>query len=362
MARGDDQHRVVTEDQVVSIHTARGVQLLQFDPDEYTSITWGRVGRDASRFDLTAPPDFDIDRLAEIETWRDWASVYDGDNGQLLWTGPVMTAKDNRGGLTVSAKDHAAYLSRTRAPITRRWDATPPARIAGELWTRMVEAQGINARPIVRPDPEGKTYDFQTVMDEQMLDRTFTELTDLGLRYAVVSGTPILGPVSREPVATLSEDDFEGDGITFVKDGSATYNDVLVRGADNLARARADYYGQNLQTIVNLDSMFGVSNVKGAAQDYVRETGRPRVRLELPPNTVLKATAPVSIEDLMPSARFVIEARGIRQLFELKAVDVERRQGAASVRVTMESVEPELELTDTKAGPTVTLGSGASAR
>ena len=348
---------VITDNQVVSLHTFDGVQLLDFTPTNYTSCSWGRKQRDASSCDLVLPPSDETRALYDrIAQWRDWLSVYDGDTDQLLWSGPIQTTRRGRKGLTINAKDHGAFLLRTRNPITRRWDGADPAVVAGRLWEAMVEAQGLNSRVIVRPDPEGDRFDFQVLTDEQMLDQTIRDLINLGLKWTVVSNTAIIGPLGLEPIATLSEDDFTGDGLEFIRDGSQTYNDVLVRGPDNLARAHADYFGQNLQTIANVDSMFGVSNVSRAARQYVDHTGRVRTRLELAAGTELSPDAPVSIEELMPSTRFVIEGDGIRQLFELTAVDVDRDSRGASVKVTMESVEPDIELLDTKDQPNLTLG------
>jgi len=358
----DDQQRVVTDNQVVSVHTgATGVQLFQFAPEAYTGITWGRTQSDASQCSLQVPP-ADVNRLDIIEPWRDWSSVYDDDTGQLLWTGPITAVSDNpRAGLSLSAKDHMCLLRATRVPTSKRWDAVDPAYIAGELWRYMADLHQLGrAKPVVLPDPDGKRYDFQTHTDDATLDTVFGDLAGMGLKYTVVSGTPVLGPLTKEPVATLSEDDFEGDGITFVKDGTSTVNDVLVRGQTNLAKARTDYHGLNLQGIVNRDSMKGLSNIQQAAEAYVQETGAVRTRLVLQPNTVLKPTAPVSIAELMPSSRFVIEARGIRQLFELTAVDVERSPSGTAVRVTMVSVNPKLELVDDKTGPNLTQGAAGS--
>lgn len=360
--------QVVTDDIIVSLHTAKGVQLYQFLPEDYSECTWGRKSRDASQCDLSVPPLMDADRLPDIVPWNHWISVYDGDRNVLLWTGPIQSARANRHGLTLNAKDHSAYLSRTRNPITKRWDAADPSRVAGELWEDLIAAQGLDATPIIRPDPEGDRYDFQVLTDAQMLDQTITDLVNLGLRWTVVSGVPIIGPLSLDPVVALSEDDFIGDGIDFVRDGSAIFNDVLVRGPDNLARAKVDYFGQNLQTISNLDNMFGVSNVNKAAQQYVRQTGAVRTKLELPSGTVLSPTAPVTIDDLMPSARFVIEANGIRQLMLLSSVEVERRQGVKNVKVTMESLPDRdleghlIELATDKNAPVVTLGGQAAGR
>ena len=357
---------VVTDEQIISLHTATGVQLYQFLPNQYLDMSWSRMQRDVSRCDVNLPPQVGLDQLPDIVPWFHWCSVWDGPRDVLLWSGPIQRASANRNGLSLSVRDHAAYLARTRDPITKRWDAADPAWIARELWADMLTAQGLNTKVIDRPDPEGDRFDFQVLTDEQMLDQTMGDLVDLGLFWTVVSNTPVLGPLPRTPVAVLGEEDFLGDGLTLVRDGSATFNDVLVRGPDNLARAREDYGGQNLQTIVNIDNMFGVSNVARAAQQYIRYTGQVRTTLELASGTYLHPDAPLGIDELMPSARFVIEAHGLRQLMELTSVEVARRQGETSVKVTMDkpadrdSAGRKIELDTKKKAPTVTLGGEAS--
>lgn len=347
---------VVTDAQFVTLHNARGVTLYQFAPEDYTDITWSRDQRDASRCSLSLPPQPEFDRLPDIMPWLHWITVHDGDRNVSLWTGPVQKASASRAGLRLEVKDHAAYLARTRDPITKRWDAADPAWIAAELWRNMLDQQGVKSRVIERPDPEGDRFDYAVVADEQMMDQTIGSLVNFGLRWTVVSGVAIIGPLSLEPVATLGPDDFLGDGITLTRDGGAVYNDVLVRGADVRHRERVEFYGQNLQTIHNVDDMFGVSNVTRAAQQYVRYTGSMRTKLELPAATVLHPDAPVSIDELMPSARFVVQAEGIRQLMELTGVEVVRRAGSTSVSVKMESVEEDIELLKEQPGPARTLG------
>ncbi|AKF14290.1 minor tail protein [Mycobacterium phage Vincenzo] len=358
---------VVTDDLLVSLHTAQGDGVYQFTPDDYSGLNWTRDHRDTSRCDLTVPPLLPGgSRLPDIVYWHHWLTVWDGDRlgsaEGVLWTGPIKKIRDNRAGLTLQAVDHSAYLARTRNPMTKRWDAADPATVAGELWSAMVLAQGLRTRPVVLADPEGDRYDFQVVTDEKTLDQTLGDLVSYGLRWSVVAGTPVLGPLSLEPVATLGEEHFLGDGIDFVRDGSAVVNNVLVRGPVNLARAAVDFYGQNLQAIVNVDNMSGVSNVTRAAQQYVQSAGRVRTTLELPGSTVLSPTAPVSIDQLMPSARFIIEARGTRQLMALTGCEVDRRAGAATVKVSMETVEEKIELTSQKTGQALTLGAGAAGR
>lgn len=349
---------VVTADQGITIHTRRGGTVYQWMPDHYQDAKWTRDQRDASRCDLVLPP-IEGDSLPEIAPWLHHVTVFDVERDVVLWTGPVQKVTDNRAGLTLACKDHAAYLHRTRDPITKDWDAADPAWVAGELWRAMIDHHGVNSRVIERDDPLGDRFDYSVVSDEQMLDQTIGALVNLGLRWTVVSGAAILGPVTLDPIVTLGADDFLGDGISLVRDGAAVFNDVLVRGADVRHREVVDYYGQSLQTIHNVDDMFGVSNVKRAAQQFVRHTGTVRTRLELSPNTQLHPDAPVSIDQLMPGTRFLIEDRGIAQVMELTAVEIIRRPGAATVSVTMESVEEDIELLKKKAGattPTQTLG------
>lgn len=349
---------VITDDLVVALHTVKGTQLWQFLPEDYTDLTWGRNQRIASSVTLTAPPDPER-KLGDIEPWRDWLSIYDGERDVLLWTGPVQKATSNRRGLLITAKDSAVYLGRTRNPITKRWDAADPAWVAGELWNRMIEVQGLGRDAIVRPDPEGERFDFQVISNAQMLEQTISDLVNLGLRWTVVSGVAIVGPVGLDPVATLGDDDFLGDGLSFTRDGSAIFNDVLVSGPDALDQQRVDYHGQNLQTIRKVDSMFGVSNVRRATQQYLREVAGVRTRIELQGATVLHPEAAISIDELMPSTRFVIDAQGVRQLVELTSVEVARSAGSVETRVTMESVEEKIELTDNIKQPNVTLGGTA---
>ncbi|UXE04404.1 minor tail protein [Mycobacterium phage Funsized] len=352
------EHRVVTDNQIISLHSATGT-LFEFMPEHYSTLSWTRDQRDASRTTLAIPPSDQLTGLPDIAPWLHHVTVFDGDRDVVLWTGPVQKVSSNRGGLTLACKDHAAYLQRTRDPITKRWDAADPAKPAAALWRAMLDVQGVNSRVIERPDPEGDRFDVAVTADEQMLDQTISSLVDMGLRWTVVSGAAIIGPPSLEPLATLDEDDFLGDGITLSRDGSAVYNDVLVRGADVHQRERVDYYGQNLQTIHNVDNMFGLTNVKAAAQQFVKHTGTVRTRLELPQGTQLHPNAPVSIDQLMPGVRFVIEAHGITQLMELTGIEVARAAGSTTVSVSMESVEEDIELLKKQTGPSQSLG-GAS--
>ena len=358
---------VVTDEQFISLHTKHGVQLYQFSPSGYTETVWGRKQRDVSTCDITIPPSPGLERLPDIVPWAHWVTVWDGPRNIVLWTGPIFHAKENIKGLTLSVKDHAAYLRKTRVPMTKRWDAADPAWIAGELWDVMLDQKGIRAKALVNSDPEGKRFDYQTRTDTEGLDQTMSALVDLGLRYSVVSGVPIIGPLSLEPLVSLSEKDFVGgDGISLVRDGTDTCNDVVIRNSDTIARAKVEYYGESLQTIKDIDSMSGVSNANKSAYSYLKQTSAVRTRLELEPGTVLHPDAPVSIDELMPSTRFVIEAHGIRQLMELTDVEVTRRAGIAETKVTMELVltmqeQIDLEL-DKQIDPPEVSRPGAAAR
>ena len=332
---------IVTDNQAVSLHTATGVQLAQFGPGEQGALKWTRSLREVSTCELSVP---EPDLLADVYPWAHWLSVWDLDTPALLWTGPVLKAVASRTSLDISARDIGALLARTRCPLTKRWDSSDPSVIARALWMAMIEHHGLKTTPVSRLDPEGDPFDFTATANESMLDAVMNDLVGLGLRWSVVAGVPVLGPMPAAPLAALSEADLIGDGLTVVRDGSETANDVMLRAADTVAQTTVPLANLALQSIVSSDSMFGISNVERALRQYARHTAQIRDSLTLPGGVEMHPDAPVSIDELVPSARFTIDARGLRSLMELDSVEVTRGGGSVAVSATFTTVNelPEL--------------------
>lgn len=340
---------IVSGQQTVSIHTNLGVQLYQFPPEQQLSLRWTRTLRDTSVCDLQVPSLIDGDRLPNLVPWLHWISVWEPNDDTPVWSGPIRAPSSNDTTTSINAVDISDLASATRTPMTKRWDAADPAYIAAELYERLIEHHGLRNKPTVRPDPEGKRYDYQATMDAGVISANMDELVAMGLRWTIVRGVPILGPAPAKPIAALGREHFTGDGPTITRDGRQMFNDVLIRAPDNVARAVAPMGGLNRQTIVNMDSMFGVSNVQRAALDFVKYSAAARDVLSLPGGVTLVPDAPVTLAMLIPSTRFVIEAYGLLTLQELTAVEVTQSPGEASVKVTMASVQDNLpELIDTR--------------
>lgn len=333
---------VIDDSQIVSLHTGTGVQLYQFLDNELIDLTWSRDLRNTSRCEITVPAVADYNRIPDLVPWQHWLSVWDNSGQELYWTGPIQRVAATRDSMTVTARDLTALFTRTRCPMTKRWDATEPADIAAELVDAMITHHGLRTATHTRHDPLGDRFDFQAIADERMLDALIDELVSFGLYWTVAAGTPILGPLPRTPVAALTENDFVGGGIAVVRDGSQFYNDVLLRSADSLARTRVPLGALNMQTIVNIDSMFGVSNTDRAVKQYARYVSTLRDTISIPDNAVLHPNAPVHISQLIPSTRIVVDAYGVQVLMQLTGVDVRYTPQSASVAVRMESVDDEL--------------------
>lgn len=333
--------------QIVSLHTGTGVQLYQFLGNDLIDLQWSRDLRSTSRCEITVPSTLDYNRIPDLVPWQHWLSVWDNTGQDLYWTGPIQKIEANRESMSISARDISALFTRTRCPITKRWDTSDPADLAGELLDAMIEHHGLNVAPIVRHDPLGDKFDYSVIADERMLDAVMDELVGFGLYWTVVAGTPILGPMPRTAVAALGEYDFVGGGITVVRDGSQFYNDVLLRSADALSQARVPLGTLNLQAIVNIDSMFGVSNTDRAVKQYARYVSTIRDTVTLPDNSVLHPNAPITIDQLVPSARVVVDAYGVLVLMQLTGVDVQYTSDTSAVSIRLESVDDELpELID----------------
>jgi len=331
--------------QIVSIHTVSGVPLYQFNTSDLESLTWRRELSEISTAEVAVPT-----RMVEdITPWLHWLSVWDEAGTALHWTGPIQTVTYGRETTVVNATDISALMGRTRVPLTKMWEATDPALIAAEMVRAMMETHRLNGKPVVRRDPLNDPFNFESVADTQMLDKLMDDLVGLGLTWTVVAGTFLLGPAPRVAVAALGEDDFIDENLTLVRDGSRTFTDVLVRAADDQVRARINRGGLNLQTIVDLDSLFGVSNADRAARQYLRYCSSMREAIRLDGTTQLHPAAPVTIEMLVPSARVNVSGYGILTSMEIQSVEVSAASGDTSVAVGMESVEvylPELIKTE----------------
>lgn len=333
---------IVSDQQIVVVRTISGVQLYQFLASGYTQLKWTRALREVSTCDLVVPPADGYVRIPDIFPWQHWVDVWDDQGQELYWSGPIMKAQQGRDWLSLAARDVGSLLGRTRCPLTKRWDAADPSEVAGELWAAMIEHHGLNIRSVERKDPRGDRFAYDCVADETMTDEVIRELVDLGLYWSVVAGIPLLGPAKFEPVTTLGEHDFIEGELSVIRDGANTFNDVLLRAGDAVSRARVPMGGLNLQTIVNVDSVFGVSNADRAVHQAVRHTGAIRDAISVSDGATLHPDAPISVRELVPSVRVNVEAYGLLCTTEIEGVTVQCSQGQSSVGVDLESVDDDL--------------------
>ena len=333
---------IVGQHQAVSIHTRTGVQLYQYLPHKIADGNWSRISRDTSRCSLTLPPDDHLDDL-DLYPWLHWASIWNmdaADDAALLWTGPIMSVTATRTNLQIEARDCSAFMSRTRVPMTKQWDATDVALIAVEFWQDMLELHGIPQEPIVKLDPDGSVFNYSSTADQQLMSDVMDELVNMGLRWTVVSGTPILGPAPKNAIESLGPEHFAGDGITLTRDGSSFYNDILLLSGDQKAHSRVPTAGLNLQTIFTRDNVFTASNTERAVNEAAKYYSKVRDAITLPGGSQLAPNAPLDIDQLIPSARVDVEAYG--QIYRMSIEQVQVPMNGDNVSVSLEAVTDDL--------------------
>lgn len=335
----------IVADQAVTIHTAQGVHLYDFLPTTQFSLQWGRAQRQVSKCALVVPSPLDADTVPDIIPWLHWVSVWNDIGTSLLWTGPIQDWNANRVSMTVDAADIGAYMTRTRQPLTKDWDNTDPADIANEMWVAMIANNSLGVTPIVRDDPEGTPFDYQSIASQTTMDKQISDLVNLGLYWTVVAGVPILGPAPNTPWTTLADTDFlGGDGVTITRDGSSTFNDVLLYAADGTAQARVPMAGLNLQTVVQANTIFGVDNANKAVVQQARYSAQMRDTVSLGQGTTLNPDAPVTLEQLIPSSKIALEAYGLLTTMMIDTVSVSASQQNTSISLTLEQYTDPLTL------------------
>lgn len=332
---------ILSDRQAVSIHTRKGVQLYQYLPDKVNSGNWNRISRDVSRCSLTLPPDDHLEEL-DLFPWVHWVSVWDAGSWDLLWTGPIGQVQASRQALNIEARDIGAFMSRTRSPLTKSWDATDPALIAAEMWRAMIAHHGINAEPEVLLDPYGSVFNYKAESDTRLMNEVMDELVSMGLRWTVVSGVPILGPAPRNPIESLGAEHFANDGITLVRDGANSYNNVLLLAGDAKAGAKVPMSGLDLQTIFTRDNVFGVGQAEQAAYEAAKYYSSFRDSITIPGGSQLVPDAPLTIDQLIPSVRLNVEAYGQNYTMSLEEVQVEMSSDGSPVSVSLETTTDDL--------------------
>lgn len=320
----------------VSVHTVDGRAVGEFPCEMVGAFSWSRESNEITTASLEIMTQGDPELIEGLRQWVHWITIWHDD--EPVWTGPLYRIRITRSVTSLSARDPAIFMHRTRLPITRTWTDTAPARIADPLWRAMFQLHGYRTTPVVLPGVAEATFSLAAVADSKYLHQFMEEMVKVGLNWTVVAGRPVLGTFSREPVAELYECDFMVE-LERVRDGSTTYNDVRVQGQNWAQTAVVDLAGLHLQGLVSLDDMYGASNIQKAAQQYARDSARIRDDLVVPAGASLHPQAPVTLGDLVPGKVWAVHYEQISQLMRLDQVNVNGGPGSLDVQVTLVALE-----------------------
>lgn len=330
------------EDITATVHTVDGRGVDVIPCSIMSAITWGREQREVSVCDIDVMTEGDPELLEDLRPWVHWVTVWHGE--RPVWTGPIQSIRIGRVTTKIAARDPSTFMWRTRVPVTRTWADTDPTGIAASVLASMNDLHHIDATPIVLPGIT-ESFTYHADADSRMVHQLMDDLTKLGLEWTVVAGRFILGAFSEAPVAELAECDFLVD-IDRLRDGSGTFNDVRIQGQNWAQTARAPLAGLNLQTLVSLDDVFGVSNIQKAARLYAQEVAAIRDVLVVPSGASLHPEADVRLDDLVPGKVFKVSANGIANLMKVDQVQVSATPGTFDTQVTLVAVQGQGELAE----------------
>ena len=331
----------------VSVATITGQPVAALAPGVLPSIMFSRESEEVSRCEFQILNENE-DTFVDLVPWYHWATVWDGD--EPVWRGTLQAVRIGRHLTAVSCRDVSTFCWRTRVPLSKTWREVDPSGIAADLYTQMLAMHKVNVTPVVRPDVMADTFTISTAVDSRMMNQSMDELTKLGLKWTVVAGTPVFGPMLATPIASIDERDILDD-IEIIRDGTNTFNDVRVQGKNFTSTYREKLGDLNLQTLVSMDDVFGVSNIEKATQQYARQVSQIKDQLVVPPGASLSLDTEITMDQLVPGNRFVIYARGLATMMVLTQVEVNSTPGSFAVNVTLETIIDHAEL-DSKTGTT----------
>lgn len=325
----------------MSIHTVDGRILGDFPCNNVTAFQWGRESNEVStaNYDIGGAESMELAR--QLRPWVHWTTIWHDD--EPVWTGPIQTIKGNTNAATISARDTATLMWRTRVPITRTWVDTHTEDIAFDLWQQMLQLHEVRATPVVLSEVVQRSFTVTAKAEQRMLNQLMDDLAKVGLVWTIVAGRPVLGVFSRDPVVSLEECDFMVE-LGWRRDGTATFNDVRVQGQNWAQTAVADLAGLRLQTLVSMDDMFGAANVQRATLQYAQDSARIRDELVVPGSASLHPQAPVSLKDLIPGKVWAVNTEDASQLMRLDQVNVSGSPSGIDVQVSLVALEQKDEI------------------
>lgn len=328
--------------QTFSIETHDGITLGPLIcPDGFT---WSRELSEVSNLNLTAPHQ---DLTTQIIPWVHWISCWAGQT--LQWRGPVQDVQYDNNMMSVQAKDLACLMWHTRTVTTRSWSSLDISSIAADMWSDMLDLHGVSADPVVLPSLSGMgRYSVSVKADVRMLNQEMSDLAKLGLRWTVIKGRPVLGRQPKDISAELGQCHLSA-GAKIQLSGAKTSNDVRVVGKNYSHTERTELAGLHLQTIVQVDDIFGVSNIVNAAREQAIKRSQIKKTLIIPSAGTLTPDAPVELDTLIPGIRMTVSALGVRGIFELQKVAVSGNSGGITVAITLATVDDSTELETTGA-------------
>lgn len=325
----------------MSIHTVDGRHVGDFPCRVVNSFNWTREASEVSICSFEVATQGDPDLVEDLLPWVHWVTVW--HDGTEVWTGPIQSVKITSAATTISARDTATLMWRTRVPVSRTWVDTHTEEIAFDLWKAMLQLHRVKVTPVVLTEVVQRSFTITAKAEQRMLNQLMDDLTKVGLVWTVVAGRPVFGRFSRDPVVTLEECDFMVE-LERRRDGTQTFNDVRIQGQNWAQNAKAELAGLNLQTVVSMDDMFGAANIQRAALQYAHDSARIRDELVVPSSASLHHEAPVSLDDLVPGKVFTVHSGTISQLMRLDQVAVSGSASGIDVQVGLVALEAQDEI------------------
>lgn len=311
----------------VSVHTVDGRVVASLPHTVVPACNWTRTLSEVSTCQLTLTDP----EVRGLTPWHHWITVWDGQHN--VWTGPIQRVQESRSAVQVTARDVSTFMWRTRM-AAGTWEGLDTAVAAAEVWASMLDLHRVAVAPKVGRSLAGTVFTL-TADSAGMVHKFIADLTGLGLAWTVVAGRPVLGALRDDaPLAVLGEDDLVAD-VEVVRDGTNTYNDVLVRGQDHSTLVLAELDGLHLQTTVSMDNLRGATNVQAGAREYLAQVSGIRDTLLIPSGASLRLDQPFGIDDLVPGATVTVYARGLSSRMRLDQVTVDSTPGTYSVAVTL---------------------------
>lgn len=315
-------------------------------PPKLAELRWGRKVDDVSHasFSYVVSDDNCCDSLGGLEPHAHSVEIRRGK--EQVWYGWLDEVDYGLGTVDIQAYDALQWMKQRICRSDFAWVDADQATIFSEVWEDAMAPDPVAAELMLFLTGVLETRSETTGATPRLGWEVVRQMLDSGLDVTVIGQKILVGVIPTAKPIQLRLRDISG-GVRVVKKGSQYAGRIIVDANETITAIyppgppAANALYPLVEEVVRrgqLETLASAENIAKARYEFSRRVPR---QIETDDSIVLKPSLNISLNQLIPGQRLVIDTEGLcyntKQEFRLGAVDVTVANGEEKISISTQS-------------------------